>query len=357
MKSKLLSIIGARPQFVKAAVVSRALQAYPNIQEILVHTGQHYDANMSDVFFAEMDIPKPTHHLGIGGGTHGQNTGRMIEKIEALILQEKPDKLLVYGDTDSTLAGALAAAKCHIPIAHVEAGLRSFNMNMPEEINRILTDRLSTDLFCPTQTAVSNLEKEGFLQFNSHIMLTGDVMYDAVLFYKEKAARMATILSQLNVSRFILCTLHRQENTDVPERLQSILEALIAINETTPVVLPLHPRTKNKIQTLNIPGLDQLHIIDPVGYFDMLTLLDHCERVMTDSGGLQKEAYFFKKHCVTLRDETEWVELVQGGYNILTGADKEKIKTAMQQTFPEGNTALYGDGTSSKTIAQHLAHF
>jgi UDP-GlcNAc3NAcA epimerase len=359
---KILTVVGARPQFVKAAVVSRAMRAQTGLTEIIVHTGQHFDANMSQVFFDEMDIPQPDYNLGIGGGTHGQNTGRMIEKIEEVLLKEKPDCVLVYGDTDSTLAGALAAAKLRIPVAHVEAGLRSFNRHMPEEINRVLTDHIAELLFAPTESAVKNLRKEGIDE--SRIIRTGDVMYDAALYYRSRASRPD--IDRLPESSFVLCTLHRAENTDYPARLNSIMQAFATIAAETPVILPLHPRTKSRLSSLsplsciscgswlNSPGI---RAIDPVSYLEMVWLLEHCRLVMTDSGGLQKEAYFFQKPCVTLRDETEWVELVEAGANTLAGADTAAILAAFTQsrtkTVTRGN--LYGDGHSAHAIVEKIS--
>lgn len=317
---KIITIIGARPQFIKAAVVSRAFREHaPSVHEIIIHTGQHYDANMSDVFFEELDIPKPDYNLGIGGGTHGQNTGRMLEAIEAVLLQEKPDWVLVYGDTDSTLAGALAAAKLHIRVAHVEAGLRSFNRAMPEELNRILTEHVSSLLFTPTTTATQHLANEGIA--GDKVQQVGDVMYDAAMYYRHKAQCPAG----LNVEDgFILSTIHRAENTDNPQRLSNIISALKQLAETRAVVLPLHPRTR-KFLTEGGYDTGKIILLAPVGYLQMVWLLEHCKIVVTDSGGLQKEAYFFGKPCVTTRDETEWVELVECGANILAGADQTLI--------------------------------
>ena len=352
---KILTIIGARPQFIKAATVSREF-IKSGIHEIIVHTGQHFDANMSDVFFTEMDIPKPHYHLEINSLGHGAMTGRMLEKIEEVLLKEKPDGVLVYGDTNSTLAGALAASKLHIPVAHVEAGLRSFDMKMPEEINRILTDRISKLLFCPTQTAVKNLEKEGFKNFDCQIEQPGDVMYDAVLFYRQKAKEVSSIVKResLNKNGFALVTLHRAENTNDPERLRSICTALNEIHKTLPVVMPLHPRTKGLLNSYSL-HLD-VNVIKPVGYFDMLSLLENCKLVLTDSGGLQKEAYFFEKFCLTLRDQTEWVELVEAGANEIVGADTKKILTGFtkNQDSVFKSTSLYGDGDAARKIVEKL---
>lgn len=352
---KILTVIGARPQFIKAATVSRAFRD-SGVREIIVHTGQHFDENMSEVFFREMDIPTPDYHLEINNLGHGAMTGRMLEKIEELLLKEKPDMVLVYGDTNSTLAGALAASKLHIPIAHVEAGLRSFNMEMPEEINRILTDRVSKLLFCPTDTAVSNLNKEGFSTFDCEIYKSGDVMYDAVLYYKEKAKTFSKILTTeaLTKNNFVLATLHRAENTNDPGRLRNIAAAFNEIHRTLPVVLPLHPRTRSYLKANNI----ELNVktIEPAGYFDMLTLLDNCKLVMTDSGGLQKEAYFFQKFCLTLRDQTEWIELVETGSNELVGADQATIvkafNSALDKTVP--TKPLYGTGDAASKIVEEV---
>lgn len=355
---KIVTVIGARPQFIKAAVVSRAIAAHKDIKEVIVHTGQHFDANMSDIFFEEMCIPKPDYNLNVNGLGHGAMTGQMLEKIEAVLLQEKPDWVLVYGDTNSTIAGALAAKKLHIKVAHVEAGLRSFNMDMPEEINRILTDRISDILFCPTETAVNNLKKEGYENINCRIIRNGDVMQDAALFYAGRAVRPKADIPE----DFVLCTVHRAENTDDPERLRNIFSALEEISKSCRVVLPLHPRTKGK---LSATGYDtnNSHIlfIEPVGYLEMVWMLKHCRLVMTDSGGLQKEAYFFDKYCITLRDETEWVELVKYGYNFLAGDDKGKIISLYNHISDKNNieqkTPLYGNGNAGDLIVETLRNY
>ena len=355
---KIVTVIGARPQFIKAAVVSRAIAAHKDIKEVIVHTGQHFDANMSDIFFEEMCIPKPDYNLNVNGLGHGAMTGQMLEKIETVLLQEKPDWVLVYGDTNSTIAGALAAKKLHIKVGHVEAGLRSFNMDMPEEINRILTDRISDILFCPTETAVNNLKKEGYENINCRIVRNGDVMQDAALFYAGRAVRPKADIPE----DFVLCTVHRAENTDDLERLRNIFSALEEMSKTCRVVLPLHPRTKGKLSAIGY-DTNNSHIlfIEPVGYLEMVWMLKHCRLVMTDSGGLQKEAYFFDKYCITLRDETEWVELVKYGYNFLAGDDKGKIISLYNHISDKNNieqkTPLYGNGNAGNLIVETLRNY
>jgi len=351
---RILTIIGARPQFIKASVVSRAIQKTDGIEEIMLHTGQHFDANMSDIFFNQLGIPKPDIQLNIHGGSHGEMTGRMLAEIEQALITHKPDRVLVYGDTNSTLAGALAAAKLHIPVAHVEAGLRSFNMQMPEEINRILTDQISDLLFCPTATAVKNLDNEGFARKAAKVLQVGDVMQDAALLFAEKAIAPAGAALP---EQFILATLHRAENTDNSERLASIVKALNQLHaEQAPVVLPLHPRTSKLISQ---QGLDlNVHLIDPVGYFEMVWLLGHCQLVLTDSGGVQKEAFFFGKACVTMRDQTEWVELVEVGANELVGAHQLEIVEAAARNLGrsvQDTWQLYGGGAASQRIVDELA--
>ncbi|MGN7905880.1 non-hydrolyzing UDP-N-acetylglucosamine 2-epimerase [Pseudomonas sp. 22373] len=351
---KVLTIIGARPQFIKASVVSKAVAAQSNLSEVIVHTGQHFDKNMSDIFFDQLGIPRPDYQLDIHGGTHGQMTGRMLMEIENVILKEKPDRVLVYGDTNSTLAGALAASKLHVPTAHIEAGLRSFNMRMPEEINRILTDQVSDILFCPTQVAIDNLLKEGFAQKAATIMNVGDVMQDSAMFFAQRAtAPVDFVLPE----GFILTTLHRAENTDDPVRLASIVEALNELHSTTAqVVLPLHPRTRGVIKQLGLKL--EAQVIDPVGYLEMIWLLQRAGLVLTDSGGVQKEAFFFGKPCVTMRDQTEWVELLNCGANTLVGADKEMIVTTAKARIGmtvQDNENLYGGGRAATHIAQYLA--
>jgi UDP-GlcNAc3NAcA epimerase len=357
---KILTILGARPQFIKAGSVSREVKRVKeegiSIEEIIVHTGQHYDTNMSDIFFEQMQIPKPNYFLGIGGKSHGAMTGQMIEKIEEVALKEKPDWIMVYGDTNSTLAGAIVASKLHIKLAHIEAGLRSFNMKMPEEVNRILTDRVSNILFCPTDTAIQNLKNEGYENLDCKIVKSGDVMQDGAMFYKNLAVKPSVEIK----NDFILCTIHRAENTDDEARLKSIFEALNEIAEEKQVILPLHPRTKKILENLKL-NIRNLTVIDPVGYLEMVWLIDNCDFVMTDSGGLQKEAYFFEKQCITLRDETEWVELVECGANTLVGANKEKILDAYKNNieFNKENSRLdlYGGGKASQNIINELLEY
>lgn len=350
---KILTIVGARPQFIKAAAVSYTFKSFEDINEIILHTGQHYDNGMSDIFFNEMEIPAPKYNLKLGGLSHGAMTGRMLEGIEDVCLKEMPDLVMVYGDTNSTIAGALAAKKLHIKVAHIEAGLRSFNMEMPEEINRILTDRVSDFLFCPTETAVKNLENEGIDKRFARVVNVGDVMYDAVRIFSSKAKVPDVMLKK----DYILCTLHRAENTDNESRLKSIFEALNEISLESQIVLPIHPRTKSIFEKLGISISDNISIIDPVSYFEMLHLLKNSSIVMTDSGGLQKEAYFMEKPCITLRDETEWVELVENGFNILTGASKERIIDSFLKSRGSRMSytqEFYGKGNSGSIIADIL---
>ncbi|HYI11715.1 MAG TPA: UDP-N-acetylglucosamine 2-epimerase (non-hydrolyzing) [Thermoanaerobaculia bacterium] len=363
---KIVTVVGARPQFIKAAVVSRAIQERNRqggapIEEVLVHTGQHYDDNMSAIFFEQMRIPRPDHHLAVRERTHGAMTGAMLRGIEEILIDAKPDAVLVYGDTNSTLAGALAAAKMHIPIAHVEAGLRSFNMRMPEEINRILTDHVSTWLFCPTETAIRNLDREGLgtdEKKGRRVIHAGDVMYDAALFYRT-IAEPAEEIRRFTASSpdFVLATIHREENTSDLTRLGVIMSALEAVAEERPVILPVHPRTRKVMADAGL-AFDRVKTIDPVGYFDMIHLLEHARVVMTDSGGVQKEAFFFKSPCVTLRSETEWVELVEAGANFLSGNTKEEILAAYGRALaarPDWSIPLYGAGDGGKRILDALA--
>ena len=349
---KILTILGARPQFIKAANISREIAQYNSLQEIIVHTGQHFDINMSEIFFQEMHIPKPNHFLGIHGKSHGAMTGQMMEQIELVANQEQPDLILVYGDTNSTLAGALVASKLHIKLAHIEAGLRSFNRAMPEEINRILTDRVSDILFCPTNEAVLNLQQEGFDHFDCDIIQCGDVMLDGAMYYKQFAVAPEIIPEE----KFVLCTIHRAENTNDIRRLEDILSALVEIANEMQVILPLHPRTRQIIEREKF-STGSIVIVPPIGYLQMIWLLQKCEIVITDSGGLQKEAYFFAKHCITLREETEWVELVASNLNILAGSNKKRILDIFSNhAFSENfDDQFYGSGESSKKIVEYLS--
>jgi len=355
----ILTILGARPQFVKAAALSRAIRERAGqVTECIVHTGQHYDPGLSQVFFDELDIPAPSVHLDIAGGNHGAMTGRMLEGIERIIEQDHPDWVLVYGDTNSTLAGALAAAKLHVPIAHVEAGLRSFNRRMPEEVNRVLTDHVSTLLLCPTEMAVHNLRREGITDGVHNV---GDVMFDIALYWRERARTHSKILGTLGLAEqgFVLATCHRAENTDDPARLGSIISALVEINRELPVVLPLHPRTRKCLQEHGLlHKLDALKLIDPVPFLDMIALEQAAQVILTDSGGVQKEAFFYQVPCITLRDETEWVETVELGWNRLTGADHDRIIEAFAATgntrAETQHTAPYGNGTASQLILDTL---
>lgn len=348
---KYITVIGARPQFIKASVVINEILKR-GVKHVLIHTGQHFDSNMSDIFFEELGISKPDYNLGINGKSHGHMTGQMIASIEDILIAEKPSLLIVYGDTNSTLAAAIAASKLHIPICHIEAGLRSFNNRMPEEINRILTDRISTFLFCPTDEAVQNLANEGYNDIGCLIENVGDVMYDAAIHFKQKASFRTLPLD----SDYILCTLHRAENTDDSARLQNIIHSLNIINAKTPIICPLHPRTKNLIKKLSIEI--SFRIIEPVGYIDMLNLIDNCTFVMTDSGGLQKESYFFKKRCLVLRDETEWVELTNTGNNKLVGANSSHILSGYEDFITNPSLVdyepFYGDGTAAEKIVAQL---
>ena len=348
---KILTVLGARPQFIKAAALSAEIAKHKDVQEIIIHTGQHFDANMSAVFFEQMGIPKPDYNLNINSLSHGAMTGRMLEKIEELIIKEKPDWVAVYGDTNSTIAGALAAKKLHVKVAHIEAGLRSFDMKMPEEINRILTDQISDVLFCPTDTAVQNLINEGFLNKPVKIIKSGDIMFDSVLLFKQKMK-----VPEFEVpEKFVLTTVHRQENTDNLKRLKKIVQALNRLHEEGQhIILPLHPRTRNILKKENIAL--RFEPVSPVGYLEMLNLLEHTQFVITDSGGLQKEAYFFGKYCVTLRDSTEWVELVKHGFNTLIDFDGDiytQIKKVVQTKVSLQNR-LYGNGNTAKIIVNEL---
>ncbi|MCO5064451.1 MAG: UDP-N-acetylglucosamine 2-epimerase (non-hydrolyzing) [Rhizobiaceae bacterium] len=356
---KILTVIGARPQFIKAIALSVAAAQTDGVEEVLLHTGQHYDDNMSEVFFRDLGLPKPKYRFNIGGGSHGEMTGRQLIAIEEALVTEKPDVLLVYGDTNSTLAGALAASKMHIPVAHVEAGLRSFNKRMPEELNRILTDHVSRWLFAPTQTAVDNLERENV--GGAEIHLVGDVMYDVARLFIENPRHRTDIGDRLGLERgnYTVATIHRQENTDVPARLLAILGGLAERAKSQPVVLPIHPRTAKMVrQNAEADALlSKITTIEPVGFFDMATLLSGAALAVTDSGGLQKEAYFHHVPCVTVRDETEWVELVEMGWNRLPEAlEKDAILAAISLAqAPEGpDPAPYGKGDAAGKIIEVL---
>jgi UDP-GlcNAc3NAcA epimerase len=361
----VLTVVGARPQFVKAAVFSRYVRKPENageIKEILVHTGQHYDKNMSEVFFTEMDIPTPDVNLGIGSGRHGAMTAAMLVRIEDLILERKPDILLVYGDTNSTLAGALAASKLHVPIAHVEAGLRSNMKAMPEEQNRILADHLSTWLFCPTSTAINNLRKEGICDQGAavptadHRCVTnvGDIMLEASNYYRRSAIERASGILRDIPDGFILLTVHRAENTDDLSRLRSIVEAINGLSGKS-IVFPIHPRTRKVLDAQGLSFGPHVRLLDPVSYFEMICLEDACSCVVTDSGGVQKEAFFFSKPCVTLRDSTEWVELVDSGWNTLVGGDKDAIISAVSNICtPDTRPNLYGTGNTAELVGRRL---
>ena len=362
---KIITIIGARPQFVKAAMVSRAIIEHnsysnPQIEEYILHTGQHYDENMSDIFFKKLNVPRPVWQLDCGSGSHAEMTAGMLIETEKILLVNRPDFVLVYGDTNSTLAGALAAAKLHIPVIHVEAGLRSFNRQMPEEINRVLTDHIADCLFCPTYAAVRNLELEGITKGVVH---TGDVMYDAALTFGKIAEQTSTILSslQLEAKQFYLCTVHRAENTDNRERLTQIVQALVEIaRPDCPVVLPLHPRTKKYL------GLWQLYskiesnkafkLIEPIDYLDMIMLEKQAKTILTDSGGVQKEACFHRTPCITLRNETEWIETIAAGWNQLAGYYTENILFCLENKMQQTEIEEYGDGHASEKIVQTILH-
>ena len=382
MSHKIITIVGARPQFIKAASVSRAIQAHNRttgrrpIREIIVHTGQHYDHNMSRVFFDELEIPEPQYNLGVGSGSHGEMTGAMLAPIERVLLDERPDWVLVYGDTNSTLAGALAAVKLHIPVAHVEAGLRSFNRRMPEEINRVLTDHVALLLCCPTHLAMENLAAEGIADHDHldapvrksnsirrRVRLTGDVMYDAFLFYRDLARKKSDIIGRMGLTpdRYCLATVHRAENTDDAARLKAITASFAAVAQPScPLVVPLHPRTQKILSEID-PKIRQnrdVRIIEPVGYLDMIALEADARAILTDSGGVQKEAYFANVPCITFRDETEWVETVDAGWNFISGSDATKIiehYTRVIASPPSDHPDLYGDGRASWHVLDGLA--
>lgn len=366
---KVVTVVGARPQFIKAAAVSRAIAEHndsnpdPQLEEILVHTGQHYDDNMSRVFFEELALPTPDYNLGIGSGSHGRQTGRMLEEIEAVLVKESPDIVMVYGDTNSTLAGALAAVKLHIPVVHVEAGLRSFNRKMPEEINRVLTDHISTYLFCPTNLAVDNLRREGIE--GEKIIWVGDVMYDAFIYYSHRQNGQDEFLKKVSVENksYALATIHRAENTDDFERLSIMFDALLEIAKEVPVVMPIHPRTKNILARKErfCTGLPGIKLIEPVGYLDMLTLENNAKAIITDSGGVQKEAFFARVPCITLRDDTEWAELIDIGWNKLvtpltTKGIIDAVLLSCQGQIDCSAEDIYGRGNASSLIIKILSN-
>jgi UDP-GlcNAc3NAcA epimerase len=357
MPKTIVTIVGARPQFIKAAVVSRVIRETDDINEIIVHTGQHYDENMSDIFFDELDIPKPDYNLAIGSGSHGMNTGRMIEAIETVLETVKPSLIMVYGDTNTTLAGAIAASKMHIPIAHVEAGLRSFNRRMPEEINRVLTDHVSSLLFTPSETAVQNLAVEGIK--GDKVINVGDVMFDAAIYYASLSEKRSTILEKLNLQtgEYFLLTMHRQENTDIQARLLGIFEGLK--DSICPIVWPIHPRTAKMLKSFDIHVPEVIRMIEPVGYLDMVMLEKRSKLIITDSGGVQKEAYYHSIPSITLRDETEWVELVSLGATKVVGANPELIHAASIEMVNKCLTGdpVYGTGVAGNNITSSLNSF
>jgi UDP-GlcNAc3NAcA epimerase len=353
---KIVSIVGARPQFVKMAMICRAVEGDSSLQHRIIHTGQHYDAAMSDVFFRELGIPEPDYHLGVGSGTHGEQTGEMVKRLEPALLEERPDWVLLYGDTNSTLAGAVVASKLALPTAHVEAGLRSFNRRMPEELNRIVADHLSDLLLCPTTPAVDNARKEGL---GNRAVLTGDVMLDATLVYRDEARKRGAGPAQAAVpGSFALATVHRAENTDDPRRLLEILSALDEIAERIcPVLLPLHPRTRKSMATCGY-DLRSVQVLPPCSYLEMILMESRARFILTDSGGVQKEAYFVKVPCITLRDETEWVETIANGCNVLTGANRQAIVQAAANCLGAGPwTAVYGDGNAARRIIEALRNY
>jgi len=377
-QKKILTVIGARPQIIKAAALSRAIQTHfsEQIEEILVHTGQHYDENMSAVFFEELGIPKPDYNLAVGSGSHGHMTAAMLSGLEAILEKEKPAAVVIYGDTNSTIAAALAAAKIHIPVVHIEAGLRSFNKAMPEEINRIAADHMSTLLFVPTQAGIANLTKEGFELVHQtkaridvpHVYHCGDIMYDNSLYFAQLSDQKSRIITELELNQtpFVLCTIHRDSNTDDPVALESIFRALLALVEQTNmrVILPLHPRTRGKIQTLLNPSFQEklsaetrIQLIEPAGFLDMIALEKNARMIVTDSGGVQKEAYFFAKPCVILREQTEWVEVVEAGAAILTGSDTQKILEAATQLLSQTiqtDASIFGNGRAAEFICEKI---
>ena len=357
---KILTIVGARPQFIKAAALSSRLKEVESIDEIIIHTGQHFDSSMSDIFFQEMSIPAPKYNLNISSLQHGSMTGRMMEGLEKIILEENPSAVLVYGDTNSTLAGALVASKLHIPVIHVEAGLRSYNMSMPEEINRILTDRVSSLLLCPSALARENLKLEGYENFKGQIEVVGDVMEDVAKQYSSVVEWDDEIAQTLGIreNNYLLFTCHRAENTNDSSRMDEIILGLNAVSRHLPVIWPLHPRLKSKISGYRLNA--NIHIIEPLGYSEMIRMTKYCSVIATDSGGLQKEAYYLGKYCVTLRDETEWSELVDNGFNFLVGANaiefERRIKELITKKF-NSSIELYGGGRATINSSQVIKDF
>lgn len=357
---KVITVVGARPQFIKAAALSRQLQKIEEIEEIVIHTGQHFDRSMSDVFFQEMSIPEPTYNLNISSLNHGSMTGRMMEGLEKIIIEERPDAVIVYGDTNSTLAAALVASKLHVPVVHVEAGLRSYNMEMPEEINRILTDRVSSLLLCPSAQAKENLMLEGYGKFKSQIEVVGDVMEDVAMQYSSIVGWDDKIAQDFDIekNKYLLFTCHRAENTNDSSRMDEIIRGLNAASDYIPVIWPLHPRLKSKINDYKLS--ENVNLIEPLGYSEMIRMIKYCSVVATDSGGLQKEAYYFGKYCITLRDETEWTELVENNFNFLVGANaiefERRVKETMVKTF-NSSIELYGGGKAAVHASQLIQNF
>lgn len=354
---KVVSIVGARPQFIKAAPVCRVLRE--TMTEVLVHTGQHYDENMSRIFFDDLGLPRPDYDLEVGSESHAVQTGLMMERIERVLIDEEPDLVLVYGDTNSTLAGALAAAKLCIPIGHVEAGLRSYNRKMPEEINRLLADHCSDLLFCPTDTARKNLEKEGITE---RVFLTGDVMYDVALEFGKLADEQSRILTELGIDKttYLLCTVHRAHSTDHRDHLSGIVDALVKAGDT--VIFPVHPRTRAALENFNLlknlKESSNVVVTQPISYLDMIQLEKYAKKILTDSGGVQKEAYFYRVPCITLRDETEWVETIEDGWNILVGTDTSRILKAVQTFSPASDQrSLFGNGRAAVKIGEIITNY
>jgi UDP-GlcNAc3NAcA epimerase len=350
---KIITIVGARPQFIKASMLSRQFKISGKIEEVILHTGQHFDKLMSDVFFSEMNLPSPKYNLKIHSLNHGAMTGRQMEAIEIILIKEKPDYLLVYGDTNSTLAGALAAVKLNIPVIHIEAGMRSFNKNSPEEINRILTDHVSSIYFCTSDVAVKNLYNEGI---KHNVFNVGDIMYDAILFFSKKT-KDSKIMTKygLDSKNYILATIHRQENTDDSSKLKSIFSALSKSH--LPVIIPLHPRTKSMLDKYKIVITKNIKIVDPASYLEIISLEKNAHKIITDSGGIQKEAFYSNVPCITLREETEWVELVNLGFNTLVGTEKQKIIKAINADVQIIQSKIYGDGSTSSKIVKHILEF